>query len=160
MRSQCLGGKSRKINILHKQINCQLRLEGVLTHRALASDSNSLGKARFGIGIGPHRQSSRPLTSPRWHSRTIASCRTLPRKDNTDPPETWRFICEAFHPKQGYLVHKKSPSPLGPPQVPRLRATVGSYGGAISYERGTPVILHEGSQDARAEWVNSGDAPV
>jgi hypothetical protein len=37
---------------------------------------------------------------------------------------------------QGYLAHKKHPPPLGPPYY---RATVGSYGGGGSYERGTPV---------------------
>ena len=40
---------------------------------------------------------------------------------------------------QGYLAHKKHPPPLGPPQVPRHIATVGSYGEGVSYERGTPV---------------------
>jgi len=40
---------------------------------------------------------------------------------------------------QGYLAHKKTPTPLGPPYDPRHRPTVGSSGGAFSYERGTPV---------------------
>ena len=40
---------------------------------------------------------------------------------------------------QGYLAHKKQPPPLGPPQEPRHGPTVGSYGGAGSYERGAPV---------------------
>jgi hypothetical protein len=40
---------------------------------------------------------------------------------------------------QGYLVHKKTPTSLGPPLDPRHRPTVGSQGGAFSYERGTPV---------------------
>ena len=39
----------------------------------------------------------------------------------------------------GNLVHKKPSNPLGPPQDPRHRPTVGSQGGAFSYERGTPV---------------------
>jgi len=43
------------------------------------------------------------------------------------------------HPLQGYLAHKKTPNPLGPPEGPRHSPTVGSYGGAVSYERGTPV---------------------
>jgi len=42
-------------------------------------------------------------------------------------------------PLQGYLAHKKTPTPLGPPQDLRHRATVRSYGGGVSYERGTPV---------------------
>jgi len=40
---------------------------------------------------------------------------------------------------QGYLAHKKTPTPLGPPQDPRHRPTVGSYGVAVSYTRGSPV---------------------
>jgi len=40
---------------------------------------------------------------------------------------------------QGYLAHKKQPPPLGPPYVPRHSPSVGSQGGAVSYERGTPV---------------------
>ena len=40
-----------------------------------------------------------------------------------------------------YLAHKKTPTPLGPPQDPRHRPKVVSYGGALSYERGTPVQL-------------------
>jgi hypothetical protein len=31
------------------------------------------------------------------------------------------------------------PPPLGPPQGPRHEATVRSYGGVVSYERGTTV---------------------
>ena len=40
---------------------------------------------------------------------------------------------------QGYLAHKKHPPSLRPPYGPRDRPTVGSYGGDVSYERGTPV---------------------
>ena len=40
---------------------------------------------------------------------------------------------------QGYLAHKKTPTPLGPPYDPRHGPTVGSYGVAVSCERGTPV---------------------
>ena len=48
-------------------------------------------------------------------------------------------------------------TPLGPPQVPRYRATVGSYGGVVYYERGTPVCVcslrsgftHSGPRDWR-----------
>ena len=34
---------------------------------------------------------------------------------------------------------RNSPPPLGPPQDPRSSLTVGSYGVAVSYERGTPA---------------------
>ena len=40
---------------------------------------------------------------------------------------------------QGYTAHKKQPPLLGIPKDPRHRATVGSYGEAFSYKRGTPV---------------------
>ena len=40
---------------------------------------------------------------------------------------------------QGYLAHKKQPHLLGPPKGPRHRPTAKSYGGAVSYEEGTPV---------------------
>jgi len=39
---------------------------------------------------------------------------------------------------QGYLTHKKLRIPLGLPYVPRQSPTVGSWEGALSYERGTP----------------------
>ena len=40
---------------------------------------------------------------------------------------------------QGYLAHTKQPLSIGQPQDPRHSRTVGSWGGAFSYERGTPV---------------------
>ena len=45
----------------------------------------------------------------------------------------------------GTSLTRNSPPPLGPPQDPRPIATVWSWGGAVSYERGTPVphTLHE-----------------
>ena len=42
-------------------------------------------------------------------------------------------------PVQGYFAQKKQPPPLGPPQVSRQGPTVGSQGGAVSHELGTPV---------------------
>jgi len=45
-------------------------------------------------------------------------------------------------PLQGYLAHKIPPPPPGPPYEPRHGPTVGSYGVAVSYERGTPVGLN------------------
>ena len=42
---------------------------------------------------------------------------------------------------QGYLAHKKTPTPLGQPYGPGRIPTVGSWGGAFSYERGTRVSL-------------------
>ena len=41
---------------------------------------------------------------------------------------------------QAYLAHKKLPPPLGSPYGPRLRPTLGSQEGAVSSERGTPVV--------------------
>ena len=37
-----------------------------------------------------------------------------------------------------------SSPPYGPPKGPRLSPTEGSWGGDVSYERGTPVIVSEG----------------
>jgi len=43
---------------------------------------------------------------------------------------------------QGYLTHKKTPNPLGPPEDPRQTPTVVFWGGAFSCKRGTPVAWH------------------
>ena len=40
---------------------------------------------------------------------------------------------------QGYLAHEKPPPPLGLPWERMHGSPVGSYGVAVSYERGTPV---------------------
>ena len=40
---------------------------------------------------------------------------------------------------QGYLAHKKTLTPLGLPQGPRQRPTVGSYEEVVSFERGAPA---------------------
>ena len=40
---------------------------------------------------------------------------------------------------QGYLAHKGQPPTKEPPQGPRHNPPLRSYGGAVSYERGTPV---------------------
>ena len=40
---------------------------------------------------------------------------------------------------QGYFAHEKETPPLELPWCPRHFPTVGSCGGAVSYERGTPV---------------------
>ena len=40
---------------------------------------------------------------------------------------------------QQVLAHKKLPTPPGRPYGSRHRATVGSWEGGVSYERGTPV---------------------
>jgi hypothetical protein len=52
-----------------------------------------------------------------------------------------RFLCPLIR-RQGprHLGDEKRPSPLGPPQGPRLTPTLGSWGGAVSYKRGTPVL--------------------
>ena len=40
---------------------------------------------------------------------------------------------------QGYFAHKKTSTPLGPPEDPRHRPAVGSEREAFTYGRGTPV---------------------
>jgi hypothetical protein len=46
---------------------------------------------------------------------------------------------------QGYLAHKKVRPLPGSPQGPRHSPTAGSYGGAVSHERGTPLVRVGGS---------------
>ena len=46
---------------------------------------------------------------------------------------------------QGYLPHKKSPDPLGPPQEPRHGPTVGFYGVVSS---SSEIPLYEDSTSA------------
>ena len=41
--------------------------------------------------------------------------------------------------EQEYLAQKKQPPHKGPQKEPRHGPTVGSYGMAVSHERGTPV---------------------
>ena len=53
------------------------------------------------------------------------------------PTQDCRGIGNAI---QGYLAHKKTLTPQGPPWAPWHRATVGSYGEAFSYERVTPAV--------------------
>ena len=55
----------------------------------------------------------------------------------------YRSVLREFPEKrlQGYLAHKKATTPLGPPQDPRHSPSVGSEGVAVSYERGTPVLV-------------------
>ena len=48
---------------------------------------------------------------------------------------------------QGYLAHKKTPNPLDHHRA--HRPTAGSYGGVVSYERGTSA-KHEEEQPPRS----------
>jgi len=45
------------------------------------------------------------------------------------------------HALQGYLAHKETPPPLGPPWDHGHHINVGSYGQTLSHERGTPVSV-------------------
>ena len=55
----------------------------------------------------------------------------------------WECItCECKHAIQGYLARQKMPSPLGPPNDPRHRSTIGSQGCAFSYKRFCEVPLY------------------
>jgi len=53
--------------------------------------------------------------------------------------------------QQGYLDYKKTLPPLGPSLGHRHRHGVGSYGRALSYERGTPV--RERSSDQQLDCL-------
>ena len=59
---------------------------------------------------------------------------------------------------QGYLAHKKLPTPLGLPKGPRHGPSVGSQAAAVSYERGTPVELILGAQDHAVRILNFEEA--
>ena len=50
---------------------------------------------------------------------------------------------------QGHLARKKEPHPLGPPEEPRHGPIAGSYGVAVSYERGTPLGFRVQSSESR-----------
>ena len=58
---------------------------------------------------------------------------------NTNARTQERRNATAVERIQGHLAHKTTPTPLGPPYDPGHGPTVGSYGAAVSYERGTPV---------------------
>ena len=45
-----------------------------------------------------------------------------------------------------YLTHKKTPTPLGPPNEPRHGPTVGSYGVAVSHKNVAPRTVDDRSQ--------------
>jgi hypothetical protein len=53
----------------------------------------------------------------------------------------WGLRCsgDPDSPLHGYIFHKKTPTPSRPPQNPRHRPMLGSYGAAFSYGRGTRV---------------------
>ena len=50
------------------------------------------------------------------------------------------FAIRGQEASQGYLAQKKELSPLGPPKGPEQSPTVESYGGAMSYDRCSPVL--------------------
>ena len=60
-------------------------------------------------------------------------------------PHLPRLRAPAYEPQvnlkryRGTSLMRKCPPPLGPPWGPRHRSTVGFFGGAVSYQRGTPV---------------------
>jgi hypothetical protein len=62
------------------------------------------------------------------------------RGSERTPPQQCNSTATAWSPVQGYLAHKKQPPFLGPSQEPRHGPTVGSHGGAVSYERGTLLV--------------------
>ena len=80
------------------------------------------------------------VPAPKSRQKMSAACKGLPIFMGS---QTKNMICgllwNSSTPLQGYLAHKKQITPLGPPQGLRHSLTVGSLGGAVSYERGTPV---------------------
>jgi len=71
--------------------------------------------------------------------RTQGRRRTGPRGAPGSSPGGSAGAAPWSGPVEGYLAHKKPPTPLGLPQDPEHRDTVTSYGRAVSDERGTPV---------------------
>ena len=76
-----------------------------------------------------HKLSSDPASQLDWNVSRLSTLSKMKTATGVTAPKT----------VQGYLAHNKTPPPLGPPQGPRHRLTVGSYGGAFSYGRGNPV---------------------
>ena len=66
--------------------------------------------------------------------------------DRADRPREMLFGGLGVTGIQGYLAHKKTPTPLGPPQDPRHRPTLGSYGGAFSCAVGALIAQDLGLQ--------------
>ena len=60
-----------------------------------------------------------------------------PRKLSKDSSRV-KWVCSWSH---FVGICRQQPPPQGPPQVPRQRVTLGSYGLGVSYEQGTPADL-------------------
>ena len=69
--------------------------------------------------------------------RTISGVRLCWELEEPKGPTRLSPVHEGMY-RGASLIRNPHP-PLGSTLVPRHRATVGSYGGAVSYERGTPV---------------------
>jgi hypothetical protein len=68
------------------------------------------------------------------------------RSGTLPEPDGVRGSPSASLPVQGFLAHKKTPMPLGPPYDPKHGPTAGSSGGAFSCKGGTPVRISPENQ--------------
>jgi hypothetical protein len=80
-----------------------------------------------------------PVTNPLGVRDHDGTCRTGPVRQ--------RSLALASNGLQGYLALKKTPTTLGPPEGPRHGPTIGSWGGVVSYARGTLVTNPFGARD-------------
>ena len=74
----------------------------------------------------------------------LTSCRRLPTRTFNGPASHWY---------RGTSLVRKRPPPPGPAEGPRHSPTVGSYGEAFSYERGTPVHTRGGDLEQASALV-------
>ena len=81
------------------------------------------------------------LTHSHTHSRSLTHTHTLSLEQAAEA-ELRAFD---MHTAYGTSLIRNSPPPLGPPQGPRHSPTVDLGGGAVSYERGTPVPIAQTS---------------
>ena len=121
---------------------CELLLLSYTARIHLLSPSCSKLPSGAGLVINKLSQSLAETStfvtpSPFYHN--VWCVRDLQILDPHTPPQGVSVRGHAGR-LQGYLAHDKPPPPLGPPYEPRYDPTAGSYGVAVSYKRGTPVI--------------------
>ena len=97
--------------------------------------NNSAAMHLLWVILRPNFQSYPPTRTIHNYLYSLSRRLGLSREDERVPAPP------AFHLAylEGYLAHKKPPTPLGPPQGPRRGPTVGSRRAAIFYKQRTPA---------------------
>ena len=72
----------------------------------------------------------------------------VPSNPNLLEEDAWRWVGNVS--STGVPRSQHPPPPLGPPQEPRHGPTVGSYGVAVSYKRGSDSDHEQGASQRRA----------